>query len=301
MILILSANNDFTTNEVIKWLHILDKKYIRVHEFELFEIKVMDKKILLKSQRNSFYIDDINSVWFRRGGIKFNRLQFQHDSVNKIMNETQFCLEDYVIKKLESKKHINKQSNNRTNKLLVLEEAVAVGLEVPPYFLANNTDHVNLGKTITKSISENIIVKSAFDDFDGILYTSIVDKQEDEVFFPTFFQEKIEKAFEIRCFYLNGKVWSCAIFSQNDEQTKIDNRIYNYGKHNRTVRYTLPPEIHHKMCILMTELDYNCGSIDFIKSIDGKFYFLEVNPVGQFLGISDICNYALEKEIADYL
>jgi glutathione synthase/RimK-type ligase-like ATP-grasp enzyme len=32
---------------------------------------------------------------------------------------------------------------------------------------------------------------------------------------------------------------------------------------------------------LMKLLDLNCGSIDFIKSGD-KFYFLEINPTGQF-------------------
>jgi ATP-GRASP peptide maturase of grasp-with-spasm system len=301
MILILSENNDFTTNEVIKWLHLYEKNYIRVHEYELFEIKVIDKRILLKSERNSFYIDDIKSVWFRRGGIKFNRIQFQNLAVNTIMNETQFWLEDYVIKTLESKKHINKQSNNRTNKLLVLEKAIDVGLNVPTYFLAENTDDVIVDKTITKSISENIVVQSAFKEFDGILYTSVVSMKENEAFFPTFFQEKIEKHFEIRCFYLNGRIWSCAIFSQNDEQTKIDSRIYNFEKPNRNVRYTLPLEVQEKVCSLMDKLDYNCGSIDFIKSIDGKYYFLEVNPVGQFLGVSSSCNYSLEKEIADYL
>jgi len=50
----------------------------------------------------------------------------------------------------------------------------------------------------------------------------------------------------------------------------------------------------------MLSLDLNCGSLDFIKSGD-KYYFLEVNAIGQFLGLSFICNYSLEKEIATYL
>lgn len=50
----------------------------------------------------------------------------------------------------------------------------------------------------------------------------------------------------------------------------------------------------------MSRLDLNCGSFDFIKNKD-QYYFLEINPVGQFLGLSKICNYSLEKEIAEYL
>ena len=115
-----------------------------------------------------------------------------------------------------------------------------------------------------------------------------------------FFQEKIDKDFEIRSFYLDGKLWSTAIISQNDEQTKIDYRKYNSNIPNRNVSYKLPNEIEEKADKLMKLLDLNCGSIDFIKSGD-KFYFLEINPTGQFLGLSITCNYNLDKEIASYL
>jgi D-alanine-D-alanine ligase-like ATP-grasp enzyme len=46
----------------------------------------------------------------------------------------------------------------------------------------------------------------------------------------------------------------------------------------------------------LTNLD--CGSIDLIYSTDEKYYFLEVNPVGQFGMVSYPCNYQLEKKIA---
>ncbi|MCD0456259.1 grasp-with-spasm system ATP-grasp peptide maturase [Chryseobacterium sp. LC2016-27] len=301
MILIFSTEKDHTTNEVIKWLVVKKKKFIRVHDSEIFEISVVNKSFFLKSSRNFFNVDDITSVWFRRGGLKFCRNNYPIDSISLIMEETQFLLEEYIIKTLETKKHINKQSNNRTNKLLILEKAKEIGLTVPEYFIATNTNDVKLHDTITKSISETIIVKSAFENFDGILYTHVIEKKEKESFFPTFFQRKIEKEFEIRSFYLNGKIWSCAIISQNDKQTQIDYRLYNLEKPNRNVRYVLPKEIRDKISLLMEALDYNCGSIDIIKSIDGNFYFLEVNPIGQFLGISGFCNYLLEKEIADYL
>lgn len=300
MILILSNNQETTTNEVIKWLQEMNKKFIRVHENEVFEIKVNEKRIYLQSQRNTFYIDEITSIWYRIGGLRFSRLHYNNPSINSHMDETQHWLEDYVIKMLESKKHINKQSNNHINKLLVLEQAKKAGLNVPEYYLAENTDQVIVDQTITKSIAENIILKSIDGLSESILYTAVVQGKERKNFFITFFQEKIEKDFEVRAFYLNGKIWSTAIFSQNDKKTEIDLRKYNLEKPNRNIRYNLPKEIEEKTHVLMQTLDLNCGSIDFIKS--GKnFYFLEVNPVGQFLGLSSICNYSLEKEIASYL
>lgn len=133
-----------------------------------------------------------------------------------------------------------------------------------------------------------------------MMYTSIVEKPTKSSFFISFFQNKIEKDFEIRSFYLNGKTWSMAIFSQNDAQTKTDFRKYNDENPNRNVRYNLPKDMEKKVHTLMQALDLNCGSFDFMKSGD-KYYFLEVNPVGQFGNVSAACNYLLEREIALYL
>ncbi|MEJ5052430.1 hypothetical protein WH221_21570 [Chryseobacterium culicis] len=152
MILIFSTNQETTTNEVIKWLKALGKAFIRIHEDEIFEIKTDQNKVFLQSQRNSFFIEDITSVWYRRGGLNIKRLSYTNPSVNAHMNEVQHWLEDYVRATLKSKKHINKESNSDVNKLLVLEKAKKVGLEIPEYFLADNTDLVSLDKTIVKSL-----------------------------------------------------------------------------------------------------------------------------------------------------
>lgn len=301
MILIISNNSERTTVKIIKWLLKMDKKFIRVHEDEVFEIKVINKSIFLESNRNSFFLEDISSVWYRRGRLKIKRLRYENQAVNAHMNEVQHWLEDYVRKTLESKKHINKESNSDINKLLVLEQAQKIGLDVPTYFLADHTDHVLPGDTIIKTIAGNPILDSVDTDLNGIMYTTVVQKKERSSFFITFFQEKIEKNFEIRTFYLNGKCWSMAIFSQNDEQTKTDFRKYNLTKPNRNIPYQLSREIEEKIHLLMLSLDLNCGSLDFIKGKDGRFYFLEVNTIGQFLGMSYACNYLLDKEIANYL
>ncbi|WP_238586871.1 hypothetical protein [Chryseobacterium sp. Leaf405] len=132
------------------------------------------------------------------------------------------------------------------------------------------------------------------------MYTSIVEKKENEDFFITFFQEKIEKDFEIRSFYLKGEIWSMAIFSQNDDNTKVDSRKYNGKIINRNVRYNLPKDLEEKIILLMNKLDLSSGSLDFIKS-GNKFYFLEVNPVGQFGNVSFYCNYDLAYKLAENL
>jgi ATP-GRASP peptide maturase of grasp-with-spasm system len=210
-----------------------------------------------------------------------------------------------LVRRLRSQNHriqknINKESNASVNKLIVLEKAKQLGLKVPIYYLAENTLEVILDETITKSFSEDMYFENIFENVNAIGYTAVIDKKVKNNFYPTFFQEKVEKDFEIRSFYLDNKIWSVAIISQNDDQTKTDFRKYNKTKPNRNICYNLPKEIEEKIDLLMKSLDLNCGSIDLIKS-GNDFYFLEINPVGQFLGVSFKCNYNLEKEIAIYL
>ena len=43
------------------------------------------------------------------------------------------------------------------------------------------------------------------------------------------------------------------------------------------------------------------GSLDLVRTPDGRHVFLEVNPGGQFGMMSEPCNYHLEREVAQYL
>jgi len=126
-------------------------------------------------------------------------------------------------------------------------------------------------------------------------------EMEDKPFFPSLVQEKIEKRYEVRIFFLFGQCYPMAIFSQRDPQTSLDFRRYNEIIANRMMRCEIPPELEEKITRLMKLADQNCGSLDFIKSHDGEYIFLELNPVGQFGFVSTNCNYELEKLIAEKL
>jgi glutathione synthase/RimK-type ligase-like ATP-grasp enzyme len=65
----------------------------------------------------------------------------------------------------------------------------------------------------------------------------------------------------------------------------------------RRVPYNLPENIKQKVMLLMEDLNLSTGSIDFLKSNDGNYYFLEVNPEGQIGMVSNLCNYDIEHKI----
>src|SRR5690606_32783422 len=57
---------------------------------------------------------------------------------------------------------------------------------------------------------------------------------------PSMLQELIEKICDIRIFYMKGKIYSSAVFSQSNKQTQIDFRRYDDKRPNRIERIELP-------------------------------------------------------------
>ena len=187
--------------------------------------------------------------------------------------------------------------------------ADALGLKTPEWVICNTKSAlVEFSKKhssiITKPLGEVTNYKESANTLKYVRTEIVKETTIDEMpesFFPSFFQEYIDKNIEIRSFFLEGKFYSMAIFSQLDSKTKVDFRNYNDEHPNRNVPFQLPNFIEEKLARLMDKINLNTGSIDLILNNKGDFYFLEVNPVGQFGMTSKPCNYYLEKKIAELL
>jgi ATP-GRASP peptide maturase of grasp-with-spasm system len=310
MVLIFSIENDLSTKDVINWLTFFDKKFVRLNP----EDKLIIQKFEILNSSNVFWeakvgetvikYSDITSVWYRRGGL--NVFDFE------IIRNSSLQYENYLEKEIETiensfkhslmKKNVIGNFVGVINKLIVLIEAQEVGLSIPNTSILTDKsklkDFKQLKSLISKPIFEispiEIRNKTAF----YSAYTELLNENEvDESFFYTLVQEQIVKEFEIRSVYYNDVFYSSAIISQNNLKTSVDFRHYDEEKPNRILPYTLPTEIEIKLRLLMKKLRLNSGSFDLLYS-ENDYYFLEVNPVGQFGMVSFPCNYNIEKNIA---
>ncbi len=295
MVLIHSITLDPSTNSVIDWLYFTGQSFFRINESSLYQIK-FNEKIKIED----WDVNDFTSYWYRRG--IFSSLSSSNSAslqVQYLLEENQVKILQYVEDKLCEKKHLNRYFNSKTNKLLVLKKAKKLGLMVPHFVLTDQLKESDK-KYIYKPINEGGHIE--LKDYTGNAYTELFNEENQNICYGlTFFQEFIEKKYELRIFYLDGRFFPMTIMSQKDKQTKIDFRHYNDNKPNRTVPFQLPKDIEEKLEKLMKNLDLKSGSIDMIVSKDRQYYFLEVNPVGQFGMVSYPCNYHLEKKIAEYL
>jgi hypothetical protein len=194
------------------------------------------------------------------------------------------------------------------NKLRMLSLAGRCGLCVPPTLVTNSRAELlefmaRHGELITKPIGEALVIPS--DEGMYGLFTEIVTPARaaelPERFFPSLFQPRLDKTFEVRVFVLGDELWGMATFSQDDASTRVDFRRVAGSSFNRQVPYAVPEREREPILAFMAAAGLTTGSIDMIRSPDGTLWFLEVNPVGQFSMVSHPCNYHLEKRIAERL
>jgi ATP-GRASP peptide maturase of grasp-with-spasm system len=308
MILIISKRGDYSTFSVIEYISYNNLKYIRINAEDEVKIKYCGLEISIEANNKIFYLSEIKSVWYRRGFLNIKNHYFSKvRPIEELQNEEISKLIQFIYYNLENIRHINTIRDNDVYKLIVSDIARKINISVPTDYIFSTRETIE-NKTIgfeshfiTKVISGHCMQN--FNNFTIYNYSSILDKEQikQDNFFPSLVQNYIHKKYELRIFYLSGLFYTMAIMSQNDKQTTIDFRVYNDVKPNRNVPFRLPEEIEIKLDKLMQKLNLNCGSIDMIVTPENEYYFLEVNPVGQFGMTSYPCNYNLENKIAKYL
>lgn len=319
MILIVTHALDRSTYDVLDWLDHMEAPYLLMDASTPLRIKQLalsDAGFEAVFEVNGRTIEwkEIQKVWYRRSQLRIDAYSFDSDieiefdkSLNLQLQEEQAEVVQFLWEMFRSKS-LNNELDNRLNKLTALNACRQFGIPIPPTLITSDKSTLKAflrkeGDIITKNCTPGL--RMGYGDYYLTGFTSQVDDstlaEMGDGFFPSLFQKMVEKAFEVRSFYMDGQFYSSCILSQNDRQTQVDFRNYNSTKPNRTPPYQIPEELEQKLRQLMETIQLNCGSIDLLVDRNGKHYFLEVNPVGQFAQVSFPCNYYLEQKIAQYL
>lgn len=305
-ILILSqAFLETTTDNVCQWLNYYQVPFQRINGEDFFEFTSLNAL-----PQN----DNIGVVWYRRKLYSFpSKYSLKKEHAPTSYTVRRFLIDEFnglhslLFHTIDRHKWLNDPIiENSQNKLHVSMLAKEFGLQVPfTEVVTTKTAVVALleryPELIVKPMGECILV----DDESGTKFKMLTEvinasnlKRMPDQFFPSMVQEKVEKKYEVRAFYLDGSFYSMAIFSQNNKKTKDDFRNYDDERPNRTVPYQLPAIVEEKLRKVMQALHFKTGSIDLMVDRQGDYYFLEVNPEGQFGMVSFPCNYYLERKMA---
>jgi len=310
MIVLFSSNGDHSTHKIIDWLIHFEVSYLRVNlEDEHAENIVLQNdefntNISLKLVNGyKLQMNKVNYCVFRGGLFKKNELSINSnilpdDLANMHIEYEIDTLIDAFYKEID-KKSLSSPLKYSVNKLNVLNLAMKKGLSIPAFIVASNKKDVLSFFSKEESIITKALYETVTFDHEGLYYYASVSEisidQLPNKFFPSLFQKRVKKKYEIRSFFFNEESYSIIIKNSNSVDFRDD-----YGKIEFEI-YKLNFKVEQMVIGLMKKMGLNTGSVDFIVDENEKLYFLEINPIGQFDWVSQVGGYNLYYKIAIFL
>ena len=187
-----------------------------------------------------------------------------------------------------------------------LWEARRLGFDIPETLVSNDFDAAAAftasGGTIGKPLRHALIERGETGE---VLFTSRVGPlsetdREAVTLAPIIYQREIRKTHDIRATVIGDRVFGTAIHSQICDETEVDWRRGGRVDLDHEV-VDLPPEIVERCIALTKYLDLRYGAIDLICDEAGRYWFLEINPNGQWAWIERRTGLPLAAALVDEL
>jgi hypothetical protein len=304
MIFIITHKKDYTVDYIVNKLNFRGISYYR------FNCEDLDnKKYLIRLGDENYFdinkVKNVHSVWFRRTmvplleGCGYDIMMYLQNEYNALLSNIYHVLSP--TKWLSEPRYVYEAEN----KLLQLMIARRIGFIIPDTIISNSKEEVirffnkNKSNVIIKPLSQGRIVGI---DEHKIIFTSKIDLHtqlsiDKYTLTPSIIQNYIDKIYEVRVTVVDNKVFAAKIDSQQNTLTSID---WRKGK-TKSEKYDLPIQISN-MCIRLVKiLNLSFGAIDLIKSKDGSYVFLEINPNGQWAWIENETGLNISDAIIEYL
>jgi glutathione synthase/RimK-type ligase-like ATP-grasp enzyme len=116
---------------------------------------------------------------------------------------------------------------------------------------------------------------------------------------PSIYQALVPKDYELRITIMGRRVFAVKILSQ---QTSTGNLDWRRSQEELDMRPVELPAGIEKLCIqLMQRLGIVFGCFDLIVTPEGKYIFLEVNEMGQFLFVEHLAGIPLLDAFSEFL
>lgn len=300
MILIISHTLDFTTDIIIDKLNKRNEPYYRLNtNFP----KSSDLSINFNYEEISSIRKEIKSIWIRR----FLSPEFDNnlENIDWMKKEFKAFIYNYINSfdlKIMSDPYSIDRAENKSFQLLIAQK---LGFNIPKTLISSNKFEIikfinsSQGRYIIKPIYFNRLhdENGDYHIFTNIISESDLSKIETSFEFPSIYQEFIEKDYDIRVTVVGNDIFSAVVKSQQNDITKIDWR----RERIKFEKYELPIELKNLCLEIVKSLGLNFGAIDLVKSIDGNYYFLEINPNGQWGWIEYDTDLQISDSIINWL
>lgn len=179
---------------------------------------------------------------------------------------------------------------SRGHKLYQLRLARELGMDTPRTLVTNDPAEARAFITACpRGVVAKMLTGFPIYDENGVeqvVFTSTItadhlDKLDGLRYSPMVFQEKLDKAVELRITVIGGRMWAAAVDSQAVAGAEIDWRARGVTLLQAWREYTLPPALEQALHRYMERIGLQYSAIDVIVEPDGRHVFLEANPAGE--------------------
>lgn len=192
------------------------------------------------------------------------------------------------------------------DKLRQLAIASGLGFKVPETLVSNEAEAIAAfadGGTIVKPLRNGMVTGAAGQ---SVIFTSRLSdglRPEDRAgisLAPFIVQREIAKACDVRVTVVGQRLFSVAIHSQDAAESQTDWRRGDVLALSHTT-HRLPTEIEVRVWALVAGLGLRFGAIDLVLDRDGAYWFLEINPNGQWAWVEAMTGLPIAAAIVDEL
>ncbi|WMY75952.1 hypothetical protein RHD99_08455 [Buttiauxella selenatireducens] len=312
MILLVTNKRDITMDYIVVELKKRGIKYFRLNTEDLprsyssmSDSSFMDWSISING--NTIKGIDVKAAYFRRPGNPEVPASITDPSIaDYIQGEWNGFLKS-LYSRLDSLWFCSPTNiilaEDKPKQLVV---AKRMGFNVPESIITNSFEEIKRSSSssqmIGKPLRQALFIN---DDSENIIFTNRLG-QLDEAdssslsLVPIIVQHEIIKKFDVRVTIVGKRVFSVAIYSQSHKETKVDWRKGSRIdlKHKPL---ELPPSLSSKCIDLVESLNLRFGAIDLICDENDVFWFLEINPNGQWAWIENQTGLPIASSIVDEL
>jgi glutathione synthase/RimK-type ligase-like ATP-grasp enzyme len=313
VILVATNERDLTSDYVVLELRRRDLQFTRLNTETLSRGRVQFQATSDRSgweieiDNKIIHLSDIRAGYFRRPGTPKAPINVSRKAERRYCEAEWSAILGFALYSIESR-WLNSPQNIflAENKPLQLRKAADIGLNIPDTIVTNSFEEasrfVRRGPAICKPLKSALIGEA---DDERVIFTTRINSLPSSIeasieAAPFIVQREIKKRFDIRATVVGDNVFSAAIHSQIREETTTD---WRKGSHTDLPHeaYELPKDVADGCIRLTRALGLKFGAIDLILDLSGKFWFLEINPNGQWAWIENRTGLPITRAIVDEL
>lgn len=306
--LVVSSSYDYSTDLVCCRLAEREAQYYRLNrdEFKKHELLMdLQRQVLLIRIDELEFLAEFDSL----KGIYFRAPVFLRTQSKKILpldeqlekNQWSAFIRNLVV--FQSAVWINSPVDiyRAENKMLQLCFARKCGLEIPKTCLTNTQKAIfDSKKYVVKSLDTAL-----FYDYENekemFTYSNLISSDDLKGSYleqaPVIIQEALDPKIDCRITYIDGKMFPVQILLgadglHGDWRYKKEGLIYK--------SFDLPENIKTNLKLLMQSLNLKFGGID-LAIYKNRYYFIEVNPIGEWGWLETVANLEISNEICNRL